>query len=218
MANILEKAEKFIDNNNPLDSNDISNFRSNGFLLPSRYSSDGTGLAYSKVPPNREAQLKRNIISWFVPEFGIVKMYINPNQIRYTHQKLINSEKTKGGYTLQYWGEELTTLAISGTTGSSGVEGINMLYEIYRAEQNAFDTSGLLIAANNSANNLASDLVGGLFGSVFGDTVGDIAGGIGGILAGGAGGPSLGGAENYPTLASMAFGVEMYYGGWVYRG
>lgn len=205
----LTDAQGFLEKNNPLGSNDTNNFRSNGFLLPPNYSADGTGLPYSKVPTFVDAQLKRNIITWFLPEFGIVKMYINPDQIRYTFKKLIQQERTKGGYSLQYWGEELPTLSISGTTGSSGVEGINMLYEIYRAEQLAFDSSGLLIAQGNSSNNFASDLLGDTLGADWGNIVGT----VGGITN-----QSPLSFESYPTLASLAFGVEMYYGGWVFRG
>ena len=58
-------------------------------------------------------------------------MYINPQQMNIDEKKVIKQQRTKGGYIIQYWGEELTTLNISGTTGSAGVEGINVLYEIY---------------------------------------------------------------------------------------
>src|SRR5579885_1023285 len=126
---------------NPLSQSQLNQFKSDGFLLPATFSADGTGLPSSKVPAYRNSQLKRNIITWFVPEFGIVRMYVNPSSISYVHKKLITKDRTKGGYTLQYWGEELSQLNIVGTTGGAGVEGINVLYEIYRAEQYAFDAT-----------------------------------------------------------------------------
>jgi hypothetical protein len=151
----------------------------------------------------------------------------------YQYSKSINSTRTKGGFTLQYWGEELPALQIQGTTGSSGVEGINMLYEIYRAEQYAFDTAGLVISANNAAQNLVTagfNAAGNAIGS----------GGVGQVLFGGTATGNAGtsvqnsgligglfglnsplnsvGSSNYVSLAQLAFTVEMYYDGWVYRG
>lgn len=63
------------------------------------------------------------------------KLYLNPQSISNTSRKLISKNMTKGGYFFQYWGEDLTTLAISGTTGSAGISEINKLLSIYRHEQ-----------------------------------------------------------------------------------
>lgn len=204
---------------------------SSGFTVPDTYTADGNGLPYSKVKSGREGQSQRNIITWFVPEFGIVRMYINPQNITYNHKKLINSDRTKGGFTLQYWGEDLTTINLNGTTGSSGIEGINMLYEVYRAEQYAFDAVGLTLAASNAATDLASkatDALGGviggglnaLFGGDFGNSTAQSLGG--GVLSGilGIDSPNNNAlaAKNITSLAQLAFTVEMYYNGWVYRG
>lgn len=225
----VDKAQQFLNNKkNPLSGAQRNQFKSDGFSIPATFSADGNGLPYTKVAPFREGQIKRNIITWFVPEFGIVRMYVNPNSISYSNKKLINSDRTKGGYTLQYWGEELTTINIGGTTGSSGVEGINMLYEIYRAEQYGFDAIGLTLDANNAAADLANNLVNGV-GGALGNAVGDLfgadsassaaggAGLLGGILGLDSPNNSLA-AKNIPSLAQLAFSVEMYYNGWVYRG
>jgi hypothetical protein len=99
-----------------------------------------------------------------------------------------------------------------------------MLYEIYRAEQYAFDAVGLTLAGNNAAADLSSNLaqsavgaIGGIFGSS-GSTGSALGGGlIGGILGLSSPNNNLS-ARNIPSLASLAFGVEMYYNGWVYRG
>lgn len=219
-----------LSNNNPLTQSQQDSFKSNGFLLPATFSADGNGLPHTKVPSYKPAQLRRNIVTWFIPEFGIVRMYVNPASISYAHKKLITKDRTKGGYTLQYWGEDLTTLNISGTTGSSGVEGMNVLYEIYRAEQYAFDGVGLSLAANNASADIANNLVSGVGGAIGGAVNGLFGGDSNSPTAAAAGAGLLGGilgmdspnnnltAKNIPSLAQLAFTVEMYYNGWVYRG
>jgi hypothetical protein len=218
----LNATQDFINNNTPLDPSQRNQFKNDGFLLPSTFSADGNGLPYTKVPSYNSGQTKRNIITWFVPEFGIVRMYVNPSRIIYTHRKAISKDRTKGGFTLQYWGEDLTSIAINGTTGSSGVEGINMLYEIYRSEQYAFDSVGLTLAANNASADLSGNLIngiGGAVGGLIGGTSGSSAGSnlLGSILGMNSPQNTLS-AQNITSLAQLAFGVEMYYGGWVYRG
>lgn len=209
---------------NPLTQAQQASYESNGFLVSSTPSADGNGLPFSKIAPQLNAQIKRNIITWFVPQFGTVRMFINPQGITYSHKKLITRDRTKGGFTLQYWGEDLSTLNITGTTGSSGIEGINMLYEIYRSEQLSFDAVGLTLAANNASADVANNLVQGIGGAlgqlVGGNSLTASAGGagiLGGVL--GLDSPNnMLSARNIPSLASLAFAVEMYYNGWVYRG
>lgn len=194
--------------------NDFTSFVDNSLMVNANPNT-GNNLPSSNVRPNREqAELKRNIIHWFIPEIGVVQMYINPQNIQYTKNKLINKERTKNGFALQYFGEELTTLSITGHTGSSGIEGINVLDEIYRSEQIAFDPMAVqLYAANNDLPNQLGGLLGGGLVGAIGAAVGD-------ALLGGTGSTGLAGGvnSNVPTLASVAFGVEMYYMGWVYRG
>jgi hypothetical protein len=218
---------------NPNNGNDDTN---NGFTVPGVPLADGDGLPSSHQQYGLLAERQRNLISFFIPEFGVIKMYVNPNNLVISNKKIISKERTKGGYTVQYWGEELTDISLRGTTGSSGIEGINVLYEIYRAEQYAFDAVGLSLAANNAAIGAANQLVTGV-GNSIGSAAGNVIGG-----AFGAGGNSIGGdiggllgsgiaqgifgtnqlnslaPRNIPSLASLAFAVEMYYSGWVYRG
>lgn len=201
--------------NGSVNGDPTAEFKSDGFLLPATFSADGTGLPFSKVPTYRDGTLRRNVITWFVPEFGIVRMYVNPSSISYNHKKLISKDRTKGGYTLQYWGEDLSTLNISGTTGAAGVEGINVLYEIYRAEQYAMDPVGLTLAASSTPDVLSSLL--GSAGSLLGGT-GSGAPGLGGILPGIDSPNTALVANSINSLAQLAFTVEMYYNGWVYRG
>ena len=206
-------------------------FLSDGFQVPATFSSDQNGLPYTQVPSYKNgAQLHRNIITWFVPQFGTVRMFINPSAITYSHKKLINADRTKGGYTVQYWGEELSTLSISGTTGSSGIEGIEMLYQIYRAEQYSLDTVALSLAANNAAADVANNLINGA-GGALGNGINQLFGGApNSPSATAAGAGLLGGilgldsptnnlaAQNIPSLAGLACGIEMYYNGIIYRG
>jgi hypothetical protein len=217
LKDAINDAQEWLNNNNPIDP--TTQFRSEGFQLPPTVSSDGNGLPYSKILNEKPGKFNRKLITWFVPEFGIVKMYVNPEKITYSHKKLITPERTKGGFTLQYWGEDLTRINIIGTTGSSGVEGINMLYEIYRAEQYAEDSVGLSLAAANAKSDLIIN-AGGALGEAIGGDVGEALGS--GILSGIMGADSPNGsalsASNIMTLAQLAFTVEMYYDGWVYRG
>lgn len=220
----ISQAQATLNSLNPLTQSQLASFQSNGFLVASTPSADGNGLPFTKIATGVTGSISRNIITWFVPQFGTVRMFINPQNITYNHRKLITKERTKGGFTLQYWGEDLSTLNISGTTGSSGIEGINMLYEIYRAEQYAFDATGLTLAANNAAADLANNLVQGVGGAlgqlIGGDNATAAAGGaglLGGILGLSSPNNNLS-ARNIPSLASLAFAVEMYYNGWVYRG
>lgn len=180
---------------------------------------DGNGLPTTKTKNQYEGTVSRNLITWLVPEFGTVKMFINPQSISYNYGKEISNQRTKGGYSLQYWGETLPTLSIRGTSGSSGIEGINLLYEIYRAEQYAFDGQALTLEANNYdlanyANTLASQAVDGIFGANTNGFIEKIGGTIGKELLGTA--PDSVVVEN--SLAQFAFTVEMYYNGAVFRG
>ena len=88
-------------------------------------SAAGFGSQEATIPPLKRAVSVRQMMRWLVPEGPVVEMYINPQGIGYNYKKLITQPtRTKGGFVLQYWGEELTTLAIHGTTGSSDEEEI----------------------------------------------------------------------------------------------
>ena len=216
-------------NNNSLQNDLLGQnnqaYLKNGFIVSDNPKVDNTGLPYTKVKPLKQARgFKRNIIHWFIPQFGVIKMYINPESIKYSYSKNLQQSQTKGGYSIQYMGEKLPTFSITGTTGTSGIEGINVLYEMYRAEQYAFDNAGLLLAASNYGPTMAQQMFG---------TAGDITGGLLGSDLGGSlttqslgalfGSNTAGNLSNFafqsvPTLADVAFGIEMYYLGWIFRG
>jgi hypothetical protein len=186
----------------------------NGFAADIVPSPGGLGTRQSQIPDNRAAYSRRNLMHWMVPEGPIIQMYINPQNVRYSYKKLISNQRTKGGYVLQYWGEELTILNISGTTGTSGIEGINVLYDLYRNEQVAFDPFALAVAAKAQQDAAAANSA-DLFGassalSAGSNFVSSLFGAAQGV------GPTA--AIQTPTLASLAFTVELYWSGEVYRG
>jgi len=158
------------------------------------------------------ARRRRQLIRWRVPGAGFVDMYINPQQMRIQSRKVIRRTRTKGGYVVQYWGEELDTVALSGTTGSAGVEGINILRSVYRAEQDAFQQVSQTLADRLGAFS-AGGSIGGLVGSIASGNAGQAAGNaITAFMGGNQSAPLL------PTLASLAVSVEMFYQGWVFKG
>lgn len=86
----------------------------------------------------QEVLTKRSLIQWQLPHLAsteFIEMYINPQNIQFSSRKEINRVRTKGGYIAQYWGEDLDSVTIAGTTGDAGIEGINVLRDVYRSEQ-----------------------------------------------------------------------------------
>lgn len=91
--------------------------------------------------------IKRVTMKFLVPisVFGIrsetlsgrrlIPCYISPQEFNVEERKLITETFTKGGYFVEYWGEELPTITARGTTGSGGIEAIEILRAIYRNEQ-----------------------------------------------------------------------------------
>lgn len=93
---------------------------------------------------------RRSLILFELPHLGTgqyIEMYLNPQNIQFSSRKHITETRTKGGFMIQYWGEDLDTINIQGTTGASGIEGINVLRDVYRSEQLALLE---LVAQNNA--------------------------------------------------------------------
>jgi hypothetical protein len=153
---------------------------------------------------------QRQLLRWKVPSLGYVDMYINPQQMSIQEKKVISKRRTKGGYIIQYWGEELPLVNISGSTGASGIEGINILRDVYRAEQKAFEK-----VAKSLTDRLGSFSLSGVTGAVQGAISNPgkaIGNAISGLFSSGVNPPLL------PTLGSLALSVEMYFQGWVFKG
>lgn len=193
----------------------------NGFVAANAPSVSGYGTRQSRIQNERPAVSRRKLMHWLVPEGPIVQMYVNPQSVRYNYKKVINPQRTKGGFAVQYWGEDLIPLSIQGTTGTSGIEGINVLYDIYRNEQLAFDPYALLVSAKKEQETFSSDL----------STIGtDVFGlpsnpeGFGGIASDfistltGSAQQFSNIPRNAPSLAALACTVELYWSGEVYRG
>lgn len=178
----------------------------NGSQTPSTL---GYGTRQSKLQNNRQAVSTRNVIHWVVPEGPIIQMYINPQSLTITSGKDIQSTRTKGGYVMQYFGPKLFTLRIAGNTGTSGIEGINVLYDLYRYEQLAFDPYALYMAADNYDKTYSSNI----FGEDSALSAGDE---FVSSLLGQSAAPLTN--INPPSLADIAFRVEMFYAGEVFRG
>jgi hypothetical protein len=184
----------------------------------------GSQVRQASIANGRLAAATRHMVRWFLPEIGIVEMYINPQSIKYSDTKHISAPvRTRGGYMVQYWGEELGKVSMSGTTGSSGVEGINVIYDIYRNEQLALDPIALAYEAAQDQASLRSgvfdsSLGGGSILGGLGDTIGvgvnSLFDSVNSVIKSGSTDPLLA----KPTLASIAFQTELYWSGWVFRG
>lgn len=149
---------------------------------------------------NRDSQ----VMTWRLPNSSSVQMYINPENFVVSESKLITPTRTKGGYVIQYWGDNLTKLTLSGTTGSSGIKGIQVLRDVYRAENKAFE----LVAATQ-INDFVNLMEGvnindaGITGAVFNEAAKQIR------------------ERNFilrPSLASLALSILLFYQGVQYRG
>lgn len=169
----------------------------------------------SIIQGSKEARFVRQLLTWRTPLLGFIKMYINPQQMTVSDKKISQTTRTKAGFVYQYAGEDLTRINIQGTTGSSGMEGINILHTIYRSEQAAFNgiassieqrlqTTQVLNFAQAASNvgNGASVL-----GQVIDQTSAIASAAITDIFN-----------QPFPTLASLAANIELSLQGITYRG
>lgn len=69
------------------------------------------------------------VIEWAKP----IELYVNPNRISISTQKLKGKQVTRGGIFYNMWGDDHWTMQISGVTGLSGMKGIEQLEEAYHA-------------------------------------------------------------------------------------
>lgn len=189
----------------------------NSFAADQVPSQTGLGTRQGRIANNRPAVNARNIMHWLVPEQPIVQMYINPQNVTYSYKKSISSQRTKGGFLLQYWGEDLTSIRLTGTTGTSGIEGINVLYDVYRSEQLAYDPYALFLAAQQDQTSLEGlgSSIGNSIGGSIGSAIGSVAGSL---LQSGANAANPNPTRPAPSLAQLAFTVELYWSGEVFRG
>jgi hypothetical protein len=146
-------------------------------------------------------------MTWMLPNGSSIQMYVNPENFVINESKQITSTRTKGGFILQYWGDNLTKLTMSGTTGSSGVSGINVLRSVYHSENQIFAQ----IASNTSADLLNQQSSSSTFPSTQSNVGNQLVSYMQSQLQN----------RNFimrPSLASLALGVSLYYQGVSYRG
>lgn len=200
----MARSTNFFGQSKDFSGNQYVNFPVNNPIAANEYAN----YVQKSIPSSQVEYGRRKILKWLVPERGVVEMYINPQSIAIHEQKSIKADRTKGGFVVQYWGEELINISINGHTGSSGIEGINVLRDIYRGEHVAFDVLALesLARAKSQDENFITAAVPGL-GQIF-DLMKDLGEQVN--------------SPNFtipkPTLGFYASSVEMYWMGEVYRG
>ena len=158
-------------------------------------------------------------------------MYLNPQTFTLNDRKLIKPQLTKGGYIVQYWGEELGSIQASGTTGSSGIEGINILRDIYRHEQIKFRDmidrkradeelkNKVKIAGGSNLSDVVTAL--GIVDAALGGIGSRVANGVSSIMDGFRQPYEQESFETFslpPSLASFATSIDLYHQGEIYRG
>lgn len=149
----------------------------------------------------------RQVMTWVLPNSSSIQMYVNPENFVINESKQITSTRTKGGFVVQYWGDNLTKLTMSGTTGSSGISGINVLRSIYHSENQIFAQ----IASNTSADLLNQQSSSSTFPSTQSNIGQQLVSYMQSQLQN----------RNFimrPSLASLALGVVLYYQGIQYKG
>lgn len=162
---------------------------------------------------------------------AIVPLYINPESFNIQDGKLLSESITKGGYVIQYWGEKLGELQVSGTTGSGGIEAINILRGIYRNEITQMNNillkravllenesvsasngvqglgSGIESILDNFSNGSASSIKDGISSVI--DEVVDAASGVSNVNSS---------VELIPTLGAFATNMILYWHGEKFTG
>lgn len=164
-------------------------------------------------------------VGWFK-----ANLYINPQSVGIREKKLVKSDLTKGGFVTQYWGEDLTKIEVRGTTGSSGIEGINVLRSIYRHEQAQFlnivndrkakfaEEAAKAAAATPEVSTF-SGFADVLTGGAFSQTVNGLKNAVDLIVDSAQGGDvKRSSFVSAPTLAALATSVDMYHDGEFFRG
>jgi hypothetical protein len=162
-----------------------------------------------------------------------VPIYLNPQSMDIKESKLVNHSLTKGGYMVQYWGEELPVMSVSGTTGSGGIEAIDILRNVYRYEQiamkrillqraqefaqsasdsledrgGATTVSGLISAADGLFSGIASNVKSGYESAVEGFT-----NAYNGVSE------DNKKVKLIPSLAAFAVSIDIFFQGSKYRG
>lgn len=160
------------------------------------------------------------------------RLYINPQTFQINEAKLISSAQTKGGFVTQYWGEDLTKIDIQGTTGSSGIQGINVLRSIYRHEQVQYrkllddrrnklaEQAAEFQSLGIEERNLGTTILDIVTLGAYSQTVDGLTNAIDIIKNAYEGDSELERTafRSFPTLAALATNIDMYFQGEFFRG
>ena len=101
-----------------------------------------------------------------------IEMYINPNRLQITNNKLKQKAYTRGGIFYHQWGDDHPSMQITGVTGLSGMRGIETLEKIYYNSgailhyQNVGVTkiggsNAKYVTISNNINDIAQNMVNG---------------------------------------------------------
>lgn len=163
----------------------------------------------------------------------VVPLYINPTTITTNYTKNISETQTIGGFVIQYWGDKITTMSINGTTGSGGIDAINILYDVYKSEQKSFEKTlikrrqELLDKANENKQYLDSNptRLEAIDQVLFGGAISELASGVSETMdyfRASYTGENISGQNTkttlMPTLSAFAVSLEMHYQGRINRG
>jgi hypothetical protein len=163
----------------------------------------------------------------------VVPLYINPSTITTNYTKNISETQTIGGFVIQYWGDRITTMSINGTTGSGGIDAINILYDVYKSEQKSFEKTfikrqqELLDKANENKQYLDSKAtrLEAIDQVLFGGAISELASGVSETMdyfRASVTGENISGQNTkttlMPTLSAFAVSLEMHYQGRINRG
>ena len=109
--------------------------------MPSAFDTSKTYMAMKQRSPMVMEYYKKNSSTGEI-QLKSITLYINPSKMSISNQQLISKQVTRAGIFYHYWGADNSIMAISGSTGLSGMAGIKQLEEIYYA-------SGSLLRYNN---------------------------------------------------------------------
>lgn len=171
--------------------------------------------------------------SFSISARAIIPFYINPDNFQIQDKKIIQKTLTKGGFAVQYWGEDLSVISASGTTGSGGIEAAYLLRDVYRHEQlqiNSIIIQRLIEAQQAAGEALQNadtppETFFGFIDEVSGGALSQIKNGVNSVVDavtdafnGNTGTEAIEKIYLTPTASAFATSIDLYFGGERYRG
>lgn len=105
-------------------------------MIDEAYSNYNSYLYEGEMKSNSYMSMKQRVPMvmefYLTPEeLYTVEMYINPQKMSFSHNKLIQKQITRGGIFFHHYGEDTPKLTIQGNTGLSGMKGIEQIEKIF---------------------------------------------------------------------------------------